>query len=47
MREAFLKSFLFCAGWGLAMAVLLFGLSRFLAPVFLPSADGQAIASTQ
>ena len=46
VREAFVKSFLFCAGWGFAMAVMLFVLGRFLAPVFLPSAEGQAVAST-
>ena len=28
------------------MAVMLFVLGRFLAPVFLPSAEGQAVAST-
>jgi putative MATE family efflux protein len=44
VREAFVKSFIFCWGWGASMAVLLLLAGRFLAPVFLPSEDGQAMA---
>lgn len=44
VREAFFKSFLFCAGWGLAVAVLLFALGGVLAGLFLPSAEGRAVA---
>lgn len=44
VREAFAKSFLFCAGWGVSIAVILFFAGDFLAPVFLPSEGGQAIA---
>lgn len=44
VREAFAKSFLFCAGWGLGIALLLFLLGDFMAPLFLPSAGGQAVA---
>jgi len=44
VREAFAKSFLFCAGWGLFVAVVLLISGQFLAPLFLPSEDGQALA---
>ena len=44
VREAFAKSFLFCAGWGLAIAVVLLFAGGYLAPLFLPSEDGQAVA---
>ncbi len=44
VREAFTKSFLFCVGWGLGIAALLFVLGDYLAPVFLPSVDGQGVA---
>ncbi len=44
VREAFAKSFLFCAGWGLAIAVLLFFAGDYLAPLFLPSVGGQEVA---
>ena len=46
VREAFAKSFLFCAGWGLAIGVALFALGDVLAPIFLPSEGGQALAET-
>ena len=44
VREAFAKSFLFCAIWGLAIAVLLFLIGDYMAPLFLPSEGGQAVA---
>jgi putative MATE family efflux protein len=44
VREAFAKSFAFCLIWGLAMAAVLFVLGDYLAPLFLPSEDGQAVA---
>ena len=44
VREAFAKSFTFCAGWSLSMAVLLFFLGDVLAGLFLPSEEGQAVA---
>ncbi|MCC5995109.1 MAG: MATE family efflux transporter [Oceanicaulis sp.] len=44
VREAFAKSFLFCLGWGLFVAVVLAALSPLLAPAFLPGEDGQAMA---
>ena len=46
VREAFFKSFAFCLAWGLAIAVVLFFLGEVLAPLFLPSSDGQGVAST-
>lgn len=46
VREAFAKSFLFCAGWGLAIGIVLFALGDILAPAFLPSEGGQALAET-
>ncbi len=45
VREAFAKSFLFCAGWGLAIAAILFVAGDYLAPIFLPSVEGQAVAA--
>ncbi len=45
VREAFAKSFLFCLIWGLGMACVLFFLGDYLAPLFLPSVDGQVVAS--
>ncbi|KAA5805350.1 MATE family efflux transporter [Alkalicaulis satelles] len=44
VREAFAKSFLFCLGWGLFVAVVMALLSPLLAPAFLPGEDGQAMA---
>jgi len=46
VRQAFVSSFLFCLGWGLAIAVVLFALGDFLAPVFLPSIEGQGVAES-
>lgn len=46
VREAFTRSFLFCAGWSFSVAVLLFFLGGTLAGWFLPSAEGQAVAET-
>jgi putative MATE family efflux protein len=46
VREAFAKSFLFCLIWSLAMAVIILGLSQWLAPMFLPSEMGQDVAQT-
>lgn len=44
VREAFAKAFLFCTAWGLGVAAILFVLGDYLAPLFLPSADGQGVA---
>jgi len=44
VREALVKSFLFCTGWGLFVAMLLFMVSGPLAPIFLSSEDGRAVA---
>lgn len=44
VREAFAKSFLFCAVWGLGVGVVLFLAGDYIAPLFLPSADGQGVA---
>lgn len=44
VREAFAKSFLFCAGWGVSVGVILFIAGDHLAPFFLPSPDGQDVA---
>ena len=44
-REAFFKSFVFCLAWGTGMAVILFFAGDYLAPLFLPSVDGQAVAA--
>ena len=46
VREAYAKSFLFCAGWGLGVGVLLFFIGDYLSPLFMPSEGGQAIAET-
>jgi putative MATE family efflux protein len=46
VREAFFKSFLFCVGWGVSMAVILFFAGAYLAPLFLPSEEGRQIAET-
>ncbi|MFP4518124.1 MAG: MATE family efflux transporter [Oceanicaulis sp.] len=44
VREAFFKSFAFCLAWGTVMAVILFFAGEHLAPLFLPSEDGQRVA---
>ena len=44
VREAFRVSFLFCLGWSVFIALILFFLGGYLAPLFLPSEDGRAIA---
>lgn len=44
VREAFRSAFLFCAGWGAAMAVLLALLAYPLAWLFLPSEEARAMA---
>jgi len=44
VREAFAKSFLFCAAWGLGIAAVLFVAGDYLAPLFLPSVGGQEVA---
>lgn len=44
VREAFRSSFLFAAGWSLAMAVLLWLCAPLLATAFLPSEEGRAVA---
>jgi len=46
VREAFARSFLFCAGWGLFIALILLIAGPLLAPLFLPSQEAQAIART-
>lgn len=46
VREAFAKSFLFCAAWGAFVAVVLFFLGGTFASWFLPSEEGRAIAET-
>ncbi|PWE17275.1 MATE family efflux transporter [Marinicauda salina] len=45
VREAFARSFMFCAGWSLALAVVLFFLGGWLSGLFLPSAEGRAVAA--
>lgn len=45
VREAFAKSFAFCLGWGVVMACVLLILGGYLAPMFLPSEDGQQVAA--
>ncbi|GGG92594.1 MATE family efflux transporter [Glycocaulis albus] len=44
VREAFRSAFLFCAGWGVAMAALLAALAYPLSWLFLPSDEAQAMA---
>ncbi|KPP82759.1 MAG: multidrug and toxin extrusion (MATE) family efflux pump YdhE/NorM family protein [Oceanicaulis sp. HLUCCA04] len=44
VREAFRSAFMFCVGWGVAMAVLLAALAFPLSWLFLPSEEGQAMA---
>lgn len=44
VREAFAKSFIFCAGWGIGIAIILFFAGHWLAPLFLPSVEGQGVA---
>lgn len=46
VRRAFVTSFMFCIGWSLAMAAILFAAQGWLAPAFLPSEAGQAVART-
>ncbi|MBR9825475.1 MAG: MATE family efflux transporter [Alphaproteobacteria bacterium] len=44
VREAFRSSFVFCIGWSVAMAVLLWLFADAIAAAFLPSEDGRAVA---
>ncbi|WP_417493021.1 MATE family efflux transporter [Maricaulis sp.] len=44
VREAFRSSFLFCIGWSLAIAIVLWLCAGLLAGAFLPSEAGQATA---
>ncbi len=44
VRQAFGSAFAFCVGWSVFIAIILFFLGDWLAALFLPSAEGRAVA---